>query len=133
MTAPVLVSTAMQSAVAATGIDYATLPKPVGYQILVRLYEPPKKTNAGLYIPEQTASLEKTASIMGYVVSMGPECYLSTATKEFPVGARCAVGDCVMFASYSGVRLKHNKLDYRLINDDTVLAVVPDPDAVERS
>lgn len=130
MTAPAVINTAMQSAVAATGVEYSTFPIPKGYQIIVRLYTPPEKFGA-IYKPQESVKLEETASIMGQVVAMGPECYVSTDTKKF-LERRCEVGDWVMFAAYSGVRFKHNGQKYRLINDDTVLAVVPDPDAVER-
>jgi len=42
------------------------------------------------------------------------------------------VGDHIIVRSYSGTRIKIDGEEYRLINDDTPEAVVPDPDSVER-
>ena len=47
--------------------------------------------------------------------------------SKFPNGPYCKEGDFVIFRSYSGTRFKIDKQEFRLINDDTVEAVVDDP------
>ena len=42
-------------------------------------------------------------------------------------GAYCKEGDFVIFRSYSGTRFKVMGKEFRLINDDTVEAVIDDP------
>jgi co-chaperonin GroES (HSP10) len=53
--------------------------------------------------------------------------------KKFPTGPWCKVGDWVVFRAYSGTRVKIHGREFRLINDDTVEAVVEDPRGVVRA
>jgi co-chaperonin GroES (HSP10) len=75
----------------------------------------------------QTNSKEwsKTASIIGLVIAMGKAAYKDA--DKFPDGPYCKEGDFVIFRSYSGTRFKLRGEEFRLINDDTVEAVVDDP------
>lgn len=108
-----------------------TLPTPVGYKILVKMRKVvEEKTKSGLYLPDQTKQDENTASLIAEVLAIGPDAYRDPA--RFPNGAWCSVGDHVILRSYSGTRIKIANEEYRLINDDTPEAVVPDPDSVER-
>jgi co-chaperonin GroES (HSP10) len=52
---------------------------------------------------------------------------------RFPNGPYCQVGDWVVFRAFSGTRIKIHGKEFRLINDDTVEAVVEDPRGVERA
>ena len=54
-------------------------------------------------------------------------------TEKFPNGPYCKEGDFVIFRSYSGTRFKVDKQEFRLINDDTVEAVVDDPRGYTRA
>jgi co-chaperonin GroES (HSP10) len=64
-------------------------------------------------------------------LKMGPDCYKDD--RRFPSGAWCKVGDWVVFRAYSGTRMKMYGQEFRLINDDTVEAVVEDPTGVVRA
>ena len=75
--------------------------------------------------------LEEVASIFGYVVAMGDDAYQDE--KKFSSGPWCKIGDWVIFRSYSGTRLKVEDQEFRLINDDTVEAVVDSPAKIERA
>jgi len=69
---------------------------------------------------------EHVASVVGLVMKMGPLCYQDE--KKFPTGPWCKEGDFIFIPPFSGVRLIHqNGMELRLINDDTVQAVVEDP------
>lgn len=104
--------------------------RPTGYRLLVRLIKPDEKMQNGLYRPGSSQVLEDTASQLGEVVAMGDAAYQDA--EKFPGGAWCAVGDTIMMRAYSGTRLKVDGAEFRLINDDTVEAVVSQPHRVER-
>ena len=53
--------------------------------------------------------------------------------EKFPHGSYCKKGDFVIFRSYSGTRFKVHGKEFRLINDDTVEAVVEDPRGYSRA
>jgi co-chaperonin GroES (HSP10) len=106
------------------------LPEPKGYKILIGMPEVSDKTEGGVIRPDALKDAESTASIVGFVIKLGPEAY---GDKErFPSGAFCEEGDFVIFRSYSGTRFKIHGREFRLINDDTVEAVVDDPRGYER-
>jgi co-chaperonin GroES (HSP10) len=62
---------------------------------------------------------------------MGDLCYKDE--NKFPTGAWCQEGDWVLFRAYSGSRIKIHGREFRLINDDTVEAVVDDPRGIYRA
>lgn len=108
------------------------LPKPVGYRILVALPQP-KETFEGSSIlkTESAKSQDHIMSIIGLVVDMGSGAY---ADKDrFPDGAWCKEGDFVMFRMNSGTRFTIGGIEYRLMNDDSVEAVVADPTGIQRA
>ena len=67
----------------------------------------------------------------GYVLKLGPDAYQDK--NRFPSGPWCQEGDWVVFRPYSGTRMKIYGKEFRLINDDTVEAVVEDPTGVVRA
>jgi len=109
----------------------AKLPQPKGYKLLIALPKVSAKTEGGVFLPEERRDAESTASIIGFVVAMGPDAY--NAETKFPTGPWCKEGDFVMFRSYSGSRFKVMGEEFRLINDDTVEAVVDDPRGYSRA
>ena len=109
----------------------AKLPEPSGYRLLIAVSEISEKTEGGLIRPEQLVKAEETASIVGFVVKAGPDAYADL--NKFPNGPWCKEGDFVIFRSYSGTRFKVLGKEFRLINDDTVEAVVEDPRGYSRA
>ena len=108
------------------------LPRPVGYRILVALPQP-EETVAGTSIlkAETAKTQDHIMSIIGLVVDMGDGAY---ADKDrFPDGAWCKEGDFVMFRMNSGTRFTIGGVEYRLMNDDSVEAVVTDPSGIQRA
>lgn len=106
------------------------LPAPQGYKILISTVEVSEKTDGGVYMPDQIRQSEETASIIGFVMKLGPDAY--SDKDRFPNGPYCKEGDFVIFRSYSGTRFKIHGREFRLINDDTVEAVVDDPRGYSR-
>ena len=107
-----------------------TFPQPTGYKLLVAMPTLEEKTEGGVFIPDAMKEAESTASVVGFVVSMGESAYEDV--DKFPHGAYCREGEWVIFRSYSGTRFKVEGQEFRLINDDTVEAVVTDPRGVKR-
>ena len=101
------------------------LHKPSGYKILIALPEPEEKTEGGILKAKQTMDLEEIGSICGFVLAVGPDAYKDK--KRFPNGAYCKEGDFILMRSYSGTRFKIHGKEFRLINDDSVEAVIDDP------
>ena len=107
------------------------LPEPKGYKLLISPVQIDEKTEGGVYMPDALRDAEGIASIIGFVVKMGDDAYKDK--KRFPNGAYCKEGDFVIFRSYSGTRFKIHNEEFRLINDDTVEAVVDDPRGYKRA
>ena len=107
------------------------LPEPKGYKLLIALPEVDETTGGGIIKSAQSQHEESISTIVGWVMSMGPDSYANY--NRFPNGPYCEVGDWVVFRAFSGTRLKIHGKEFRLINDDTVEAVVEDPRGVERA
>lgn len=110
--------------------DDVKLPTPTGYRILIAIPKMDEKIGS-ILTPEAFRKAEETASIVGCVISLGPDAYADY--DKYPTGPWCQEGDWVVFRSYSGTRLKIGDVEYRVINDDTVEAVVEDPRTVKRA
>jgi co-chaperonin GroES (HSP10) len=102
-----------------------SLPEPSGYKLLIALPNPDEKTEGGIIKSATTLNQEEVSSICGFVLDLGPDAYADE--KKFPNGPYCKVGEWVMFRAYSGTRFTVAGKEMRLINDDTVEAVVQDP------
>lgn len=108
------------------------IPVPTGYRLLVALPQIKETYGDSSIIKAQSEiKNEELSSMVVQVIDMGPDAY--NDEKRFPNGAYCKVGDYVMIRAYSGTRFKtHGKELFRLINDDSVEAVVNDPNAFSR-
>ena len=73
---------------------------------------------------------EHIMSIIGLVVDMGDQAYGDA--ERFPTGPWCKQGDYVMFRANTGTRFSIAGKEYRLMNDDSIEAVVADPRGVSR-
>ncbi len=108
------------------------LPKPVGYRVLVALPQPEETISGTSILKTDTAKTQDhIMSIIGLVVDMGSAAY---GDKErFPDGPWCKEGDFVMFRMNSGTRFTIGGVEYRLMNDDSIEAVVTDPTGIQRA
>tara|TARA_R110000824_G_scaffold334320_3_gene520922 strand:- start:302 stop:676 length:375 start_codon:yes stop_codon:yes gene_type:complete len=106
------------------------LPEPTGYHILVGLPEVDEKTSGGILKTIETSRGEEVSSIVGFVIKLGLQCYADK--NRFPNGPWCKEGDFIIMRPYSGTRMMIHGKEFRLINDDTVEAVIEDPRGVSR-
>jgi len=110
----------------------AQLPKPVGYKLLIALPQVEETLGEmGIIKAQKTIHEETLMTVVGLVLDMGEQAY---ADKDrYPNGPWCKVGDYVVFRANSGTRVKVAGVEYRLMNDDSIDAVVADPRGVSRA
>jgi co-chaperonin GroES (HSP10) len=106
------------------------LPKPSGYRILCAIPEVEKEYDSGIIKADTTIHHEEVLTTVLFVVDMGPDCYQDKA--RFPNGAWCKQGDFILVRPNSGSRLVIHGREFRIVNDDTVEAVVDDPRGIKR-
>ena len=104
------------------------LPRPTGYRVLILPFTLPEVTKGGIHIAKATLDKERIATVVGYVVAMGPDAYGDL--NKFPEGPWCKEGDWVIFGRYAGARFQIEGGDMRLLNDDEILATIEDPEAI---
>ena len=107
------------------------LPDVKGYRILCAVPQVDKKYESGIIKADKTKHIEEHSTVVLFVMKMGDMAY---ADKDrFPTGPWCKEGDFVITRAYSGTRIKIHGREFRIINDDTVEAVVDDPRGYERA
>lgn len=111
------------------------LPDPSGYHILCAIPEAENEleTESGFKLAkaEQTMREEEILSTVFFVLKMGADCYKDE--KRFPTGPWCKEGDLILARPNTGTRLKIHGREFRIINDDSVEAVVQDARGIKRA
>ena len=110
------------------------LPEPKRFHMLCVVPEAMEEfadSEVGLIKSSQVMHYEEVLTPVLFVVKLGPDCY--TDTTRFPSGPSCKVGDFVIVRPNSGTRLKIHGREFRIINDDSVEAVVEDPRGITRA
>lgn len=106
------------------------IPEPMTYHILCMLPEAKEEYEGGLLKAGQTMMYEELLSPVLFVIKIGPDAFKDE--KRFPSGPSCKVGDFVIVRPNSGTRMKIHGREFRIINDDSVEAVIEDPRGVQR-
>jgi co-chaperonin GroES (HSP10) len=106
------------------------LPEPKGYRILCAIPEAEKEFDSGLLKADETMRTDELLTTVLFVVAMGPDCYKDES--RFPTGPWCNVGDFILVRPNAGTRLVIHDREFRIINDDSVEAVVQDPRGIKR-
>jgi co-chaperonin GroES (HSP10) len=107
------------------------VPDPATYHILCVLPEIEEEYgDTGLVKAGQTMHYEELLSPVLFVVKLGPDAFKDE--KRFPSGPSCKQGDFVLVRPNTGTRIKIHGKEFRLINDDSVEAVVQDPRGITR-
>ena len=108
------------------------LPDPKGYRILCMVPNVEETYgDSGIVKPESMIRVEEHSTIVLFVMKLGPEAY-KDATR-FPTGPWCKEGDFILTRAYAGTRLKIHGREFRIINGDTVEAIVEDPRGITRA
>jgi co-chaperonin GroES (HSP10) len=107
------------------------IPDPCGYRLLCMVPMIEETYSSGLIKAEQTMNVEQQTTLVLFVAKLGPQAY-KDATR-FPDGPWCKKGDFVIVRAYTGTRVLIHGTEWRIINDDTVEAVVEDPRGIKRA
>jgi len=106
------------------------LPDPQGYRILCAIPDIEEKTTGGIFKTGSTIEREELLTTVLFVVKVGPDAYADA--KRFPSGPWCKEGDFVLVRPNAGTRVEIHGREFRIINDDSVEAVVEDPRGIRR-
>jgi co-chaperonin GroES (HSP10) len=106
------------------------IPEPSTFHLLCVLPEIDEEYESGLIKAGQTVHFEELLSPVLFVVKAGPDAYKDE--KRFPSGPSCKAGDFVLVRPNTGTRIKIHGREFRIINDDSVEAVVQDPRGITR-
>ena len=107
------------------------LPEPKGFRILCAVPHVEEEFEGGIIKADDTKRAEEQTTIVLFVVKLGSLAYKDA--ERFPTGAWCKEGDFVLTRPYSGTRVIIHGREFRIINDDTVEAVVEDPRGIRRA
>jgi co-chaperonin GroES (HSP10) len=106
------------------------LPKPQGYRILCAIPEAEEAFESGIIKSDETRRHDELLTTVLFVVDLGPDCYMDKT--RFPNGPWCKKGDFILVRPNAGTRLVIHDREFRIINDDSVEAVVEDPRGIKR-
>lgn len=92
--------------------------QPLADRVVVKPQENEERTRGGIYLPD-TAAKEKPQE--GVVMAVG-DGKLNDTGQRVPIGVK--VGDTVLFAKYSGSDIKLDDVDYLILAEKDILAVI---------
>ena len=107
------------------------LPQPSGWRLLVMPFQGAEKTQGGLYIPDEVRDREAVATVVAYVLRIGPLAYDDPSKFGPDSEPWCKEGDWVCIGRYAGSRFKIEGGEVRIINDDEVIATIADPQDIK--
>ena len=103
------------------------MPRVSGWRILIRPVATPEKTAGGIWKPDSYKDREDFGQILGRVVQVGSMAYTRDDMGTTPW---CKEGDYVLYGKYDGKHVEVDNVKFVILNDDNILAVVPEPKAV---
>lgn len=106
------------------------LPDPSGYRILCGIPDAEEKTAGGIFKSDETMKFEELTTPVLFVIKIGPDAFKDE--KRFPSGPWCKEGDFILTRPHAGSRVKIHGREFRIINDDSVEAVIEDPRGISR-
>ena len=107
------------------------VPDPATYHLLCMLPKAEDEySETGILKSSTAMQHEELLSPVLFVAKIGPDAFKDE--KRFPSGASCKVGDFIITRPNTGTRMKIHGTEWRLINDDSIEAVVQDPRGIQR-
>jgi chaperonin GroES len=90
--------------------------KPIGDRVVIKVVEREEKTASGLFLPD--TAKEKPQE--GEIVAVGSGKVVGNAVLPLELN----VGDRVIYSKYAGTEVKYEGVEYLLLREADVLAVV---------
>lgn len=91
--------------------------KPLGDKILVKRLEAEEMTKGGIVLPDSAKEKPKE----GRVIEVGPGKVLDDGSRS---AMQIKKNDRILFTSYAGTEIKVDGVEYLIMSEDDVLAVV---------
>ena len=91
--------------------------KPLGDRIVIELVEAEEKTASGIIVPD--SAKEKPQE--GKVIAAGTGRVLENGQR---IDLEVKEGDRIMFSKYSGTEVKYEGIEYLILRESDVLAVI---------
>src|SRR6516165_5457147 len=91
--------------------------KPLGDRVVVRKLDAEEKTAGGIVLPDTA----KEKPQQGEVLAVGPGKFDDKGVRQ-PMEVK--VGDKVLFAKYSGTEVKIDGVEYLILSERDILAIV---------
>ena len=107
------------------------LPQPTGWRILVMPYMGKATTDGGIFIPDAVRDREALATVVAYVVKVGPLAYKDSHKFGEDCEPWCQEGQWICIGRYAGARFKIEEGEVRIINHDEVIATILEPDDIK--
>lgn len=102
---------------------------PVGWRIVVRPLPQATKSSGGVIFAQQTLSDKEMTETVGTLVAVGP---LAWKGEQYQGQDWAQRGDVVMFGKYAGKKFEYGGVKYVLLNEDEIIARIPDPSKLKR-
>ena len=103
-----------------------------GHYVLVAPRMPKTKTEGGIILADISIDAEKMNVSVAKIVDIGPSAFRDRVTGERWLGYPwCKVGDWVICPKFGTKQLSMEDTNYSLLNDDEIMAVVSDPEAIK--
>lgn len=90
--------------------------KPLGDKVVIKRLEAEEKTKSGIVLPGQA----KEQPQMAEVLAVGPGGIVDG--KEITMEVK--VGDIVIFSKYAGTEIKHDGVEYTILQQKDIYAIV---------
>ncbi|TCO75247.1 co-chaperone GroES [Marinisporobacter balticus] len=90
--------------------------KPLGDRVVIKKLEAEEKTKSGIVLPTQA----KEQPQMAQVVAIGPGGMVDGKEVKMEV----TVGDKVIFSKYAGTEVKYDGIEYTILKQSDILAIV---------
>ena len=91
--------------------------KPLSDRVVIKPSEPDEKVQGGIIIPDTA----KEKPQKGEIVAVGPG-KASESGDIIPMSVK--VGDSVLYGKYSGTEVTIDKIDYLIVRESDILAVI---------
>jgi len=124
-----------------TSIEFLTdfledLPIPLYWRVIIAPVRPKEETRGGIIIPKANQDAQEILNCVGKVVALGTYAGVDdrlggNGSKPGPMFPK--VGDTVFYGRHAGAYMLHKGVKLILLNDDELLAIVPNPDTIATS
>lgn len=112
------------------------MPKPLYWRVIIEPAKPKEETRGGIYIPKVNQDTQEILNCVGTILALGSYAGVDTrlggdGTKPGPLFPK--VGDTVFYGRHAGQNMLYRGRKVIILNDDEILATVPNPDTVATS